>query len=163
MTKIINDQTGSIPFLSYFTGSMLILNNHFHAWLKRFQVPCVCWPPFCSFYEPLPQCNFSRIGLPNINWLGDKPYSASGVLQCCIMARMILSQIGDPSVLVLSNNSLFPLLTAVSARKLLCGWYKELTRCCPTPQLVRNSFNWIDLNCGPSSLETCSTIPYVQK
>ena len=105
----------------------------------------------------------SRIGLPNINWLGDKPYSASGVLRCCIIALIILSQIGDPSNLVLSNNNRLPLFTAVSARRLLCGWYEELTLCWLTPQLARNCLNWLDLNCGPSSVATCSAIPYVQK
>ena len=105
----------------------------------------------------------SLIGLPNINWLGDKPYSASGVLRCCIIALIILSHCGEPSALVLSNNSRLPLLTAVSARRLLCGWYEELTLCWLTPQLVRNCLNWLDLNCGPSSVATCSAIPYVQK
>ena len=71
----------------------------------------------------------SLIGLPNINWLGDKPYSASGVFRCCIIALIILSHCGEPSALVLSNNSRLPLLTAVSARRLLCGWYEELTLC----------------------------------
>ena len=28
----------------------------------------------------------SRTGRPKINWLGDKLYSASGVLRCCIIA-----------------------------------------------------------------------------
>ena len=63
----------------------------------------------------------SRIGLPKINWLGDSPYSASGVFRCCIIALMILSQCGEPSVFVLSNNNRLPLFTAVSARRLLDG------------------------------------------
>ena len=75
----------------------------------------------------------SLIGLPKINWLGDNPNSASGVLRCCIIALMILSHCGEPSALVLSSNNLLPLFTAVSARKLLWGWYAELTLCWFTP------------------------------
>ena len=61
----------------------------------------------------------SLIGRPNTNWLGDKPYSLSGVLRCCISARSTLSQSGEPSDLVLSSSNLFPDFTAVSARRLL--------------------------------------------
>ena len=63
----------------------------------------------------------SRIGRPNTNWLGDNPNSLSGVFLCCISALITLSQSGDPSDLVLSSSSRFPDLTAVSARRLLCG------------------------------------------
>ena len=63
----------------------------------------------------------SRMGLPKTNWLGDKLNSVSGVFRCCINARITLSQSGEPSNLVLSMRSRFPDLTAVSARRLLCG------------------------------------------
>ena len=95
----------------------------------------------------------SRMGLPKTNWLGDKLYSASGVLLYCISACITLSQSGDPSDLVLSISNHLPDLTAVSARRLLCGWYAELTLWFFTPQLWRNCFNSVDLNCGPSSLD----------
>ena len=95
----------------------------------------------------------SRMGLPKTNWLGDKLYSATGVFLYCISAFITLSQSGDPSDLVLSISNRLPDLTAVSARRLLCGWYAELTLWFFTPQLWRNCFNWVDLNCGPSSLD----------
>ena len=50
----------------------------------------------------------SWIGHPNTNWLGDNPYSLSGVLRCCIKALMTLSQSGEPSDLVLSRSNLSP-------------------------------------------------------
>ena len=105
----------------------------------------------------------SRMGLPNTNWLGDKLYSLSGVFQCCIRALKTLSQSGEPSDLVLSISNRLPDLTAVSALRLLCGWYAELTQWFFTPQLWRNCFNWLDLNWGPSSLDISSGIPNVQK
>ena len=63
----------------------------------------------------------SQMGLPKTNWLGDKLYSATGVFLYCISAFITLSQSGDPSDLVLSISNRLPDLTAVSARRLLCG------------------------------------------
>ena len=88
----------------------------------------------------------SRMGLPKTNWLGERLYLLSGVFRCCIRALSTLSQSGEPSDFVLSKSSLLPDLTAVSALRLLCGWYAELTWWFLTPQFCRNCFNWFDLN-----------------
>ena len=64
----------------------------------------------------------SLMGRPKTSWAGESPYSVSGVFLCCMIALVILSVSGDPSDLVLSMRSRLADLTAVSARRLECGW-----------------------------------------
>ena len=56
-------------------------------------------------------------------------YKKKSVFLCCNIARLILSQLGDPSDFIFEVSMRLADFTAVSALKLACGLYGALFLC----------------------------------
>ena len=102
----------------------------------------------------------SLMTLPKTHIAGESPVSRSGVFRYCKIARWNLSVFSEPLGPVFSMISRFIVLTAISARQLLCGNATEEMRWC-TPQFLRNVSVAVAVYSGPPSEVSSSLMPKV--